>query len=103
MPAQFCACVLSARQLVTRTALLAMVLAVGVPAPFGPASAHEPSDPDAPSAETVYESVLGDYDPIEIVKKPDDWRAANDLAEELDGPRGQLLPPGNKPVRRKPK
>lgn len=63
--------------------------------------AHEPADPEAYAPGVTYRSVLDGYESIDIVKKPIDWRAANDLAEELDGPRGQLLEPGAKPERKK--
>ena len=102
MPYRWWACLLSARQLATRVTFFAAMMACVVLAPEKPASAHEePDDPDASGTAVHYESVLEGYEQIEIVKKPDDWRAANDLAEELDGPLGQLLEPGAKPERKK--
>lgn len=99
MPYRFRPCLPPARTAALRAALVVVLLAFGASAT--PASAHDPDDPGAPAPEVEYESVLDGYEPIEIVKKPDDWRAANDLAEELDGPRGQLLEPGAMPPKKK--
>ena len=65
-----------------------------------PTHAVEPDEPEAPTFALDYEPILEGYEHIEIVKKPVDWRAANDLAEQLDGPRGQLLAPGAMPQRK---
>lgn len=83
----------------TRLALVVMLLVL--PAQSR-ASAEEPDDPGASTRPLDYQSVLTGYDHIEVVTKPEDWRAANDLAEELGGVKGQTLPEGVKPRRKSP-
>lgn len=98
MPSVSCARLRRARRNIERAVIACALIATGFPVDTG--WAHEPYDADAPVTSTAYESVLSGYERIEIVKKPDDWRSANDLAEELDGPRGQILDLGEKPERR---
>ena len=83
----------------TRLALVVMLLMLPAQAR---ASAEEPDDPEAPTRPLDYKSVLTGYDHIEVLTKPEDWRAANDLAEELGGVKGQILPEGMKPRRKSP-
>lgn len=65
-------------------------------------SAEEPDDPEASSRPLDYQSVLEGYEHVEVVTKPEDWRAANELAEELNGAKGQMLPEGMKPRSKSP-
>jgi hypothetical protein len=74
--------------------VLAAILAAPVPA-----LAHDadPADPEAQGSFLGYEPVLEGYASVPIVEEPRDWRGANDEARELDGPRGQILMPGETP------
>jgi len=58
-------------------------------------SAHEndgqdPADPQARVPRAHYHPVITDYRLTPVMTKPGNWRALNDRAEKIGGPRGQL-------------
>lgn len=63
----------------------------------------DPANPSAPVPPAHYHAIIKDYRATPIMTKPGNWRALNDRAEKIGGPRGQLREVFEPVVRRKKK